>query len=247
MGRGAGSVATVVRRQQDMCAEDEVNHQNPYFDWKAKHYSAAQLGEEAERDLKRRIPAEKFKEEVRSGYYTSFPDDTPPDDELLGFLYKLALTWVVTYQTAFRSRTTIRTPQWKKHRRWTKTVLKQIQELTGTLKSMIQGRVAPHIQDQIKDVQQQLEVLRKFISTMEHADKTVEQESKWNLRNLAVRWTREMLEVTLKSKVPNLSKERLAQLISSAIVAVRLKPYDDVEATSRGLRRQARKLRIRNS
>jgi hypothetical protein len=206
-------------------------------------FRAFQILNEVERNLRERRPPADFKQKVKEGYSADFPGEEPPDDKVLEFLYEQALTAALYHEHARACENAMSLARWRQHRRWTKDVLKEIAALQQTLGRTETECVPPLLQDQITDVLKQLEPLSDFVSTMQLRDNTLEQFGSAQTRNSSLQTARSSLERTLQKQASKLSRNRRMQLISSAVVAIGLSARDNIETTSRGLRRRDRRLR----
>jgi hypothetical protein len=195
-----------------------------------------QHAREIECDLRNRISAAQFSENVRRDYGTYFPDDNPPDEALLSFLYEQALVNAVIRQESIAKKAAVRPRQWRQYRRWSRDALKTIRELKRIL-SMPPARVAPNLINLIQDALQPLGRLNDLMSTTQQLDQIAERMANDNTHNLSLQLARGVLDSALRWQASHLSKAKRTQLISSAIIAIGLKATEDVEATQRGLRR----------
>jgi len=187
--------------------------------------------------LRKKIPSEKFKTELKKCYREAYSEAIFPDDVTLDLLYERLLDanveriWVILAKKLSRSQA------WRIHREWVHNTGELASRLSIMLRAGNRGflpanyyKTARSLSVSIRRLTGKLRDLQRFDRRLDDVAETYN----WNssLRNARIR-----LDRLLIGKCPSLTKEQRAELITTATELVGLKKEETVEAVTRSINR----------
>ena len=190
-----------------------------------------------DRGLRKKIPIDTFKTELKNRYREVYPEAIFPDDVTLDHFYERLLDanaethWVILAKKLSRS------AAWKKHRNWTKAVIELACRIQIVLRASNPGFLPARQYNLAKSLSVSLRRLNRDLRELQRFDRRLDDVAKTRNWNSVLRTARVRLESLLRGKYRSLTREQGAELITMATELAGLKREESLEAVSRALRR----------